>query len=101
MTPTLAGTTALVTGASSGIGAATAKALAAQGAAVALLARRADRLKDLTADIESSGGTALLVPADVTDADEVAMAVQRAVAEFGRLDTLVNNAGTMQMGPAA
>lgn len=101
MTPALAGTTALVTGASSGIGAATAKALAAQGAAVALLARRAERLQDLKADIESNGGTALLVPADVTDADAVATAVQRAVEEFGRLDTLVNNAGTMQMGPAA
>jgi NADP-dependent 3-hydroxy acid dehydrogenase YdfG len=101
MTQTLAKTTALVTGASSGIGAATAKALAAQGAAVALLARRADRLQDLKAEIESAGGTALLVPADVTDAEQVSTAVQRAVAELGRLDTLVNNAGTMQMGAAA
>ena len=99
MTQTLAETTALVTGASSGIGAATAKALAAQGAAVALLARRADRLQDLKAEIESAGGTALLVPADVTDAEQVSTAVQRAVAELGRLDTLVNNAGTMQMAP--
>ena len=97
----LAETAALVTGASSGIGAATAKALAAEGAAVALLARRADRLADLKADIESVGGTALVVPADVTEAAEVASAVERTVAEFGRLDILVNNAGQMQSGPAA
>ena len=101
MTQTLANTVALVTGASSGIGAATAQALAAQGAAVALLARRADRLTELKAEIESAGGTALLVPADVTDAEQVSGAVQRVVAELGRLDTLVSNAGTMQMGTAA
>jgi NADP-dependent 3-hydroxy acid dehydrogenase YdfG len=75
MTATLAGTAALVTGASSGIGAATAKALAAHGAAVALLARRADRLGQVKADIESTGGTALAVTADVTDAEQVAAAV--------------------------
>ena len=86
MTQTLANTVALVTGASSGIGAATARALAAAGAAVALLARRADRLTELKTAIESAGGTALLVPADVTDAEQVAAAVQRAVAELGRLD---------------
>ena len=101
MTGTLAHTAALVTGASSGIGAATAKALAAEGAAVALLARRADRLAELKADIESAGGTALAVAADVTDAEQVSAAVQRAVAEFGRLDTVVNNAGLMHSGPAA
>lgn len=101
MTSTLAHTAALVTGASSGIGAATAKALAAQGAAVALLARRADRLQSLKAEIESAGGTALVVPADVTDAEQVAAAVQRVVASLGRLDTVVNNAGLMQSGPAA
>ncbi|HWF28881.1 MAG TPA: SDR family NAD(P)-dependent oxidoreductase [Mycobacterium sp.] len=101
MTRTLEHTAALVTGASSGIGAATAKALAAQGAAVALLARRADRLGELKNEIESAGGTALVVPADVTDADQVAAAVQRTAEELGRLDTLVNNAGLMQSGPAA
>jgi NADP-dependent 3-hydroxy acid dehydrogenase YdfG len=105
MTPslasTLAKTTALVTGASSGIGAATAKALAAQGAAVALLARRADRLADLKAGIESVGGTALVVAADVTDAEQVEGAVRRTVDELGRLDTVVNNAGLMQSGSAA
>src|ERR1700742_3036152 len=97
----LAGTVALVTGASSGIGAATARALALQGAAVALLARRADRLDQIKADIESAGGTAVSVPTDVTDADQVAAAVQRTVEELGRLDTVVNNAGLMRMSPAA
>ena len=101
MTERLGGTVALVTGASSGIGAATAKALAADGAAVALLARRVDRLDELKADIESSGGTALAVPADVTNAEQVAAAVQRVVGELGRLDTVVNNAGLMRMAPAA
>lgn len=101
MTAALAHTAALVTGASSGIGAATAKALAEQGAAVALLARRADRLQDVQVDIESTGGTALVVTADVTDAEQVAAAVQRIVAELGRLDTVVNNAGLIRMGQAA
>jgi NADP-dependent 3-hydroxy acid dehydrogenase YdfG len=101
MTATLAHTAALVTGASSGIGAATAKALAAQGASVALLARRADRLTELKADIDSAGGSALIAPVDVTDAEQVSAAVERAAAEFGRLDILVNNAGQMQSGPAA
>jgi NADP-dependent 3-hydroxy acid dehydrogenase YdfG len=101
MTQTLADTAALVTGASSGIGAATAKALAAQGAVVALLARRADRLQELKAEIESAGGSALVVPVDVTDAAQVSAAVARSVAEFGRLDTVVNNAGLMRMGSAA
>ncbi|ORA09864.1 SDR family NAD(P)-dependent oxidoreductase [Mycobacterium arosiense] len=97
---TLARTAALVTGASSGIGAATAQALAEQGAAVALLARRAERLAQLRNRIESAGGTALVVAADVTDAEQVAAAVRRTVAEFGRLDILVNNAGLMQSAPA-
>jgi NADP-dependent 3-hydroxy acid dehydrogenase YdfG len=100
MTGTLAHTVALVTGASSGIGAATAKALAAHGAAVALFARRVDRLNELKIEIESAGGTALVVPADVTDAEQVASAVRHTIAELGRLDTLVNNAGLMQSGPA-
>ncbi|MDM4142896.1 MULTISPECIES: SDR family NAD(P)-dependent oxidoreductase [Mycobacterium] len=97
---TLARTAALVTGASSGIGAATAQALAAHGAAVAVLARRADRLDELRGRIESAGGTALVLTADVTDAEQVASAVRRTVAEFGRLDILVNNAGLMASAPA-
>lgn len=99
MTEILSGTAALVTGASSGIGAATARALAAHGAAVALLARRRDRLEEVRGEIETAGGTALSLPADVTDASDVAAAVQRAVTELGRLDTVVNNAGLLGMGP--
>lgn len=97
---TLAGTVALVTGASSGIGAATAKALAEQGASIALLARRADRLAAVAAEIEAEGGTALVTPADVTDAGQVSAAVAETVETLGRLDILVNNAGLLRMGEA-
>ena len=90
-------TVALVTGASSGIGAATARRLADEGAAVALVARRRDRLDELASMID---GHALVVEADVTDQAQAAAAVARTVAEFGRLDTLVNNAGVMLLGPA-
>ena len=101
MTKVLDGTVALVTGASSGIGAATATALAAQGAAVALAARRKDRLDQLAASIADEGGTALVLEADITDETQAAQAVARTVAELGRLDTLINNAGVMLLGPAA
>jgi NADP-dependent 3-hydroxy acid dehydrogenase YdfG len=96
---TLDGTVALVTGASSGIGEATAKALAAEGAAVAIVARRADRLATLAAEIESGGGRALQIEADVSDRSEAEAAVQRTVDELGRLDTVINNAGVMLLGP--
>ena len=95
----LAGTAALVTGASSGIGAATARALAEHGAALALAARRADRLETLAADIREAGGTALVIESDVTDEQQATAAVERSVAELGRLDTLINNAGVMLLGP--
>jgi NADP-dependent 3-hydroxy acid dehydrogenase YdfG len=101
MTQKLHGTVALVTGASSGIGEATALALAAEGASIALLARRRDRLDDLKARIESSGGTALAVEADVSDQQQAAAAVETVVTELGRLDTVVYNAGLMLIGPAA
>ncbi|HUB42178.1 MAG TPA: SDR family NAD(P)-dependent oxidoreductase [Streptosporangiaceae bacterium] len=101
MTKVLAGTVALVTGASSGIGAATATALAAEGAAVALAARRKDMLEQLAASIGDQGGTALVLEADITDDAQATQAVARTVAELGRLDTLVNNAGVMLLGPAA
>jgi NADP-dependent 3-hydroxy acid dehydrogenase YdfG len=98
--PVLTGTVALVTGASSGIGAATATALAAQGAAVALAARRRDRLDTLAGDIRAQGGTALVLEADITDEQQAKHAVERTVTELDRLDTLVNNAGVMLLGPA-
>jgi NADP-dependent 3-hydroxy acid dehydrogenase YdfG len=99
--PVLEGTVALVTGASSGIGAATAAALADQGAAVALAARRKDRLDELAAGIRDQGGTALVLECDVTDEKQATDAVAHTVAELGRLDTLINNAGVMLLGPAA
>ena len=100
-TARLQGTVALVTGASSGIGAATARSLAAQGAAIALLARRRDRLEELADAIRSEGGTALVAEADITSRQQAQDAVERAVGELGRLDTVVNNAGLMHIGPVA
>jgi NADP-dependent 3-hydroxy acid dehydrogenase YdfG len=97
--PVLDGTVALVTGASSGIGAATASALAARGAAVALVARRKDRLDELAAEIRDRGSTALVLECDITDERQATGAVERTVTELGRLDTLVNNAGVMLLGP--
>ncbi|HXS45369.1 MAG TPA: SDR family NAD(P)-dependent oxidoreductase [Solirubrobacteraceae bacterium] len=93
----LDGTAALVTGASSGIGEATAVALAGQGARVALAARRADRLEALAGRI---GDSALVIEADVAREEEARAAVERTVAELDRLDIVVNNAGVMLLGPA-
>ena len=101
MAERLDGTVALVTGASSGIGEATARALAREGAAVAMAARRKDRLDALVAEIEQAGGRALAIEADITDRDQAAETVRRTVEELGRLDTVVNNAGVMLLGPAA
>src|SRR6478609_7439653 len=96
----LEGTVALVTGASSGIGEAAARRLAAEGAAVALGARRVDRLESLAREIEDAGGRALAIESDVTDRAQAEALVERTVAELGRLDTVVNNAGVMLLGPA-
>jgi NADP-dependent 3-hydroxy acid dehydrogenase YdfG len=92
-------TVALITGASSGIGEATALSLAGEGAAVALVARRADRLQELAKRIDELGAKALVIEADVGDQAAAAVAVERTVSELGRLDTLVNNAGVMLLGP--
>jgi NADP-dependent 3-hydroxy acid dehydrogenase YdfG len=99
MASSLDGTVALVTGASSGIGEATARALAAAGASVAITARRRDRIEQLGGEIADAGGTALPIESDVTDPEQAIAAVERAAAELGRLDIVVNNAGQMLLGP--
>lgn len=95
----LHGKVALVTGASSGIGAAVARALAAEGAAVGLGARRVDRLEALALDIRDSGGSALPCRVDVTVRSEVDAFAASVLKAFGRLDILVNNAGVMPLSP--
>jgi NADP-dependent 3-hydroxy acid dehydrogenase YdfG len=100
-TNTLAGRVAVVTGASSGIGEATAKRLAASGAKVAVLARRAERLDKLVNEIEQAGGTALAVPIDVSDAEAVRAAAERVARELGTADLLFNNAGVMLPAPVS
>jgi NADP-dependent 3-hydroxy acid dehydrogenase YdfG len=89
----------LVTGASSGIGEATALELAEKGAKVALVARRRDKLEVLANKIEGAGGTALVIEADITDRKQAEAAVAKAVKELGQLDIVVNNAGVMLLGP--
>lgn len=99
MTDRLDGTVAVVTGASSGIGQATAEALARNGATVVVAARRQDRLDAVVRGIEAGGGAALAVECDITDRAQAQALVATTVDEFGRLDTLVNNAGVMLLGP--
>lgn len=90
----ISGRVAVVTGASSGLGVEFAKALAFRGADLALLARRADKLEQVAADIRAMGRKALPVPCDVSDETAIENAVAAVMAEFGRIDILVNNAGT-------
>ncbi|MFJ1707493.1 SDR family oxidoreductase [Kitasatospora sp. NPDC088346] len=99
--PALASRTAVVTGAASGMGEATARLFAANGARVALLARRADRLAELAAKIEADGGRALAVPVDITDQASVDAAAARVHEAYGRVDLVVNNAGVMLPNPLA
>jgi NADP-dependent 3-hydroxy acid dehydrogenase YdfG len=99
MNEELQGTVALVTGASSGIGEATARRLAGLGAAVAIGARRTQRLDRLAREIEQAGGRALAIEADVTDRDQAQALVAQTVERLGRLDVVVNNAGVMLLGP--
>jgi NADP-dependent 3-hydroxy acid dehydrogenase YdfG len=98
MTGKLTGKVAIVTGASSGIGEATAIALAAEGATVAIVARRSDRLDNLANRITASGGQVFAITADVSDEAQVNDAVHQTQAKFGKVDILVNNAGVMLLG---
>ncbi len=95
----LTGKVALVTGASSGIGRASALALARQGAKIALAARRIEKLEALATEIKALGGEAITIPTDVLKQEDIRQAIQKTVAAFGRLDILLNNAGVGSMGP--
>ncbi|MBD3887257.1 SDR family NAD(P)-dependent oxidoreductase [Phormidium tenue FACHB-886] len=98
MSKKLDGKVAIITGASSGIGKATAIALAEEGAYVAIAARRGDRLNELAQQIEASGGKALPIVTDVTDEAQVNDLIQKTNAVLGRIDILVNNAGIGALG---
>ena len=93
----LDGKVAVITGASSGIGEATAEALAAEGASVVIAARRRDRLEDLVERISGDGGKAVAVECDITEEEQAHGLIRQAKDEFGRVDILVNNAGVMQL----
>ncbi|BEO37533.1 oxidoreductase [Serratia marcescens] len=95
----ISGKVVVITGASSGLGEATAKHLAAQGATVVVAARRKDRLDALVRQIVGDGGTALALPVDVTKRQEVEAMIAQAVRQFGKIDVLVNNAGLMAIAP--
>ncbi|MCH8935874.1 MAG: SDR family oxidoreductase [Gemmatimonadetes bacterium] len=99
MTDSLKDKVAIITGASSGIGEATARRLAESGARVVLAARRVERLEALAADIEHHEGTALVAPTDVTDERSVQRLARTALDAFGRIDILINNAGIMPLSP--
>src|SRR6516162_4131927 len=98
---TLTGHVAIVTGASSGIGAATARELARRGATVVLAARRVGLLDAQVKSITGAGGKAIAIPADMADASDVTMLAERTLASFGRIDVLVNNAGAFWSKPLA
>ena len=99
MAGSLEGRKVLITGASSGIGEATAEAMVAEGASVALGARRKDRLDELASRIEAGGGKAVAIEADIADEAQAKSLVETAHGELGGLDMLVNNAGVMLLGP--
>jgi NADP-dependent 3-hydroxy acid dehydrogenase YdfG len=95
MSNNIAGKVVVITGASSGLGEATARLLAAEGARVVLGARRAERIRALADELTGRGGKALAVPTDVTDRDQVRRLVDLAVQTYGRVDVMINNAGLM------
>ena len=99
MTQGIKGKIVVVTGASSGLGEATARLLSAQGATVVLGARRADRLQSLAKDLEVRGGKALALTTDVTRREQVKALVDSAVQTYGRIDVMINNAGLMPQAP--
>jgi clavulanate-9-aldehyde reducatase len=99
MAGSLQGRMALITGGSSGIGEALALSMAAEGASVALGARRRDRLEEIASRIVADGGTAVAIEADVSDEKQAKRLVETAHSELGGLDCLVNNAGVMLLGP--
>jgi NADP-dependent 3-hydroxy acid dehydrogenase YdfG len=99
MTEGLQGKVCVVTGASSGIGAATARRLSAAGASVALAGRREDRLRELADEISGEGNPAVPIATDVTVESECSALIERTRSELGRLDVLINNAGVMLLGP--
>ena len=99
MTQGINGKTIVITGASSGMGAAAARHLAAKGASVVLGARRADRIEALAAEIKETGGKATAIVTDVTRRDDLKNLVDTAVKTYGRIDVLINNAGVMPLSP--
>ena len=99
MTTNITGKVVVITGASSGLGEATARLLTAQGARVALGARRVDRIRSLAEDLAGSGGKALAVATDVTHFEQVKRLVDAAVKAYGRIDVMLNNAGLMPHSP--
>ena len=99
MNNNIAGKVVVITGASSGLGEATARLLSAQGATVVLGARRADRIESLAGELSGLGGKALAISTDVTDFDQVKRLVDTAVQTYGRMDVILNNAGLMPHSP--
>ncbi|WP_309090192.1 SDR family oxidoreductase [Phenylobacterium sp.] len=99
MTDNIAGKTIVITGASSGMGAAAARHLAGKGAAVVLGARRSDRIEAVAAEITQAGGRAMAVTTDVTKAEDLRRLVEAAVETYGGIDVLINNAGVMPLSP--
>jgi NADP-dependent 3-hydroxy acid dehydrogenase YdfG len=99
MSNNIQGKVVVITGASSGLGEATARDLSVQGATVVLGARRADRIKSLADELTRRGGKALAVATDVTDSDQVKALVDTAVQKYGRINVMINNAGLMPQSP--